>query len=181
MKHITLSDMNIDTDKPQIMQWDSLYQGTPEYNSIYEFVLENGLMRNLGEIIEINHERYPIGDDEIKKALIAKTSTGDIAGFILIDAYDLSSQLCELFIQYIVINPKYQHQGYGEAILNELLHNPENYIGAKPSFVFSAIDKNNIASQNLYRKMGFNFRPYNHASFLQAYQNTFELSSQPGE
>ena len=77
--------------------------------------------------------------------------------------------------QYIVINPIYQHKGYGESALKELLQNPEKYIKIKPTEIFSYIEVSNIDSICLYKKFGFSFGGLHENNYLKATKVTLNL------
>ena len=160
MKDFKIVDMDLASDKEQINNWQTLYAGTDELKAIEHYILEDHMLYDLGEVVETNFEIVHIGDNEIKKALVAKTNEDEIVGFILCQAFDLQTNLPEIFLQYIVINPKYQHQGYGKAIFTEFFSHPQKYLGLaqnqnKPHNVFSFIDKTNVSSQALYKSFGF--------------------------
>lgn len=181
MKDFKIVDMNLETDKPQINNWQTLYAGTDEFKAIEHFILEDHLLYDLGEVVETNFEVVNIGDNEIKKALVAKTNEDEIVGFILCQAFDLQTSLPEIFLQYIVINPKYQHQGYGKAIFTEFFSNPQKYLGLakqhkKPHYVFSFIDKTNFSSKALYESFGFDIlKEMKNSNFVRATSTLPEL------
>ena len=173
MKNYKIVDMDLEPDKAQIAKWETDYADTPEYKTIEKYILENKLIYDLAEVIESNYEIIPIGKNEIKKALVAKTNKDEIIGFILCQAFDLQTSLPEVFLQYIVINPKYQHQGYGRSIFMEFFTNPKKYLGLKPNqkpphYVFSYIDKDNECSQALYKSFGFSFEEQRFSNFVRA-------------
>ena len=60
-------------------------------------------------------------------------------------------------MQYITINPEYQHKGYGKAILTEFFSNQKKYATIQPDEVFAVIDNENEASKNLFKSFGFSF------------------------
>lgn len=155
MLDFKIEPMNLETDKPQIEKWDTEFQSNKNYEQIYKFVLENGLIGGLGEVIETNFEHFPIGKNERKYAFSAKAKNGTILGFLIMSAYDLQTSKPELFLQYVVVNPKYHHQGYGTEILKELFSNFKNYVSVKPKFIFSYIEKGNQNSQLLFKHFGF--------------------------
>ena len=155
MKNFKIQEMNMETDKPQIVEWDDKYAGTPEYAGIEKFILEHGLIHGLSELIETNYERIPIGDDEIKKSLTIKNDDGQIIGFMIFQIHDISINKPSMFLQYIVINPEFQHQGYGKEILAEIFSNPKKHLGHKPKDVFCYIDNENYSSQKLFMDFGF--------------------------
>lgn len=157
MKQFKLEQVNIEVDKPQIANWDNLFKSHKNYASIKKFILEDDLIFGLGEMIDANYERFPIGEDETKNMLVAKTQENEILGFIILDAFDLNTPNSQLFIQYIVISPKYQHSGYGNEILTELFSNFKKYIKVKPKNIFCYVHNENLASKKLFSKFGFNF------------------------
>lgn len=151
MDNFKLLDLDIVEDKKIINTW----QEYENFDSIYQFILENGLMIDLDEIIEVNYERIPIGNDEIKKAMVAKNKKNEIIAFILFQVFDMTTKEPEMFLQYLVVNPKFQHMGYGSEILKELLLNSRKYFNCTPQEIFCYVDKNNFASLNLFKKLGF--------------------------
>lgn len=161
--------MKFPEDKTEISNWKKIYKGTKGFNAIKHYILEDNIYYGLDEVIETNHEMLPIGDDEKKLAFVAKLNN-TIVAWILLDAFDLSTENPEMFLQYIVINPKYQNQGIGTEIAKELFLNAEKYIGIKPKEIFAYIDIKNIPSQKLFKNFNFSFRPLKE-KYLQAYTN----------
>lgn len=155
MKDIKLFPMNLETDKAEIEGWDTLYAQHKNYQQIYKFILEDGLINGLGELIYLNYEQFPIGRNERKFSFVARNENGKIVGFLILSAYELQTSSPEMFVQYIVLNPKYQNHGYGTGILHELFSNFKKYIGVKPKQIFSYIHQDNIASQKLFKHFGF--------------------------
>ncbi len=173
MKSYKIVDMNLEPDKAQIAKWETDYADTQEYKNIEHFILEDKLLYNLDEVIEMNYEAIHIGKNEIKKALVAKTKDDEILGFLLCQAFDLQTTMPELFLQYVVISPKYQHQGYGRSIFTEFFSNPNKYLGLSkniktPHYVFSYIDKTNAGSLALYKSFGFTFAEQKNSRFVRA-------------
>lgn len=159
MKKITLTPINMETELDEIISWDSEFAGTPEYASVEHFIFEDWLIHGMAELIQTNYENVPIGEDERKLILVAKNKTGKIVGFTIQSIYSLLTNDPELFLQYIIINPKYQNQGIGTEILNNLSNAIKTAIGKKPKSMFSYIEKENFASQKLYKKFGLDFEP----------------------
>lgn len=157
MKNFKLIPINLDADKPQIAKWDSEFTLNPNYSSIYEFVLENGDIRGLSEIIETNYEHFPIGRNERKQILVAKSNEDEILGFIIMSAFDIGTSKPELFLQYVVVNPMYHNQNIGTNMLETLFSNFKNHIEVKPKNIFAYIHKNNMPSQKLFRHFDFTF------------------------
>ena len=146
--------MDIKKDKPLIASWERKYFGTEGLKAIRHFVLEDNLYYSLKELIEINYEHYPIGRDEFKKTLVAKTKDGEVAGFIIYDVFNLNHNP-ETNLIYIAINPEMQHQGVGTAMMTELFYYFKKYFKCKPTAFITKIDRTNIASQKLCQKFGF--------------------------
>ena len=149
--------MVFNEDKNIISSWDEKYVASPEYEQIFKFILEYGLIHGLDELIETNYERIPIGDNEVKKALTFKNDNGEILGFMIYQIHDIK-QNPSMFLQYFVINPEYQHQGYGKEILRQIFSEPKKYLGYKPNDVFCYIDNENFASQGLFMRFGLGLK-----------------------
>ena len=194
MKNFEIVPMDFPGDKYEIAGWEIEYGDTPGFQGIREFILENQTLENqtlenqtyrgLHEVIETNHEIYPIGDDEIKYSFVVKTKNKDIIAWLLLDEFDINTTEPELFLQYICIHPLYQNKGYGEAILSEILQNPKKYMAAKPANIFAYIKKTNLQSQKLFNKFNFQFRQLlSDQNYLRAETKepilTSETSSEP--
>ena len=157
MKSFKLEPINLQEDKPQIEAWAKKYHATPEYEAIRHFILEDDLIYGLGELIATNYEHFSIGKKEVKKMLIARTAQNEIIGFVIFDVFDIDTNHPEMFFQYIVINPKFQHAGYGTELLTELFGNIKKYAEVTPQSVFCNIHKDNSASRKLFSNFGFEF------------------------
>ena len=160
MKNLKIVPMNLENDKEQIAAWDDEFYGSEEYSTIEHFILEDNMIHGLAELIETNYERMPIGHDEAKKAFSVKTESGQIAGFVICQTFDMTTPKSTMFLQYIVLHPDYQHLGYGEEILYTLFADPKKYLGVKPNEVFAKIDHQNESSLYLFQKFGFTFPCY---------------------
>ena len=55
MKNFDIMPIDIIDDKLQIEAWDLALSKTSLYDSINQFILENGTIKNLGELIDINY------------------------------------------------------------------------------------------------------------------------------
>ncbi len=175
MEKIKLTKMQFPEDKLEIANWEKQYGNSPEFQSIRHFILEDNIFTGLAEVIETNHEIFQIGNDEKKLAFVAKTRN-EILAWVLLDAFDLSTNNPQMLLQYIVINPKFQHQGYGTEIAKELFLKPEKYIGVKPKEIFATIDARNVASIMLFSKFNFSFTPID-KDYFQAITNDPKLIS----
>ena len=161
--------MQFPDDKAEINSWQDKYNKTEGWKNIYQFILENGLIHNLGELIATNYEIMPIGDDEIKLAFSIKNDN-EIIGFIICQEFGMTSQDPELFLQYIVLKPDMQNKGIGKNIFKKLPDAVEEQTGVRPEKAFSYIETTNLASQKLYKNFGFEFRLINN-------NNNFLLAS----
>lgn len=155
LQDFKIEPMDIEKDRLELDSWEKSFPDTPGFQQIKRFILEGDTYYTLGEVVWNNIEVYPVGEDEIKYSYVAKTNDGTIIAWILIDEFDLNTNEPELFIQYICIHPLFQKQGYGEAILKEILFNYNKYIAVKPSNTFAYIHEDNISSQNLFKKFNF--------------------------
>ncbi len=165
MKDFKISELDLVKDKPQIAKWDEL-RGAPEYEDIKKFILEDDLIRGLAEVIETNYEIIPIGEDEIKKAVVAKTSEGEVLGFMIYQVFDIKTKKPSMFLQYIVVNPKYKSQGYGKEIFSKFFSSPRKHTGGvSPRDVFAYVDRNNFQSQKLFLDFGFSLDAANSQFF----------------
>ena len=175
MKDFKILEMDLDLDKPQISNWDTVFAGTPEYETIEWFVLENHLLKDLAEVIETQYEIYEIDDYlEIKKAFIIKDNKDEILGFLICSAYQVADISSDLYLQYIVVNPTKQHQGYGTEIQTEFFKNIDKYLGFVPTDVHALVNRRNVSSINLFKKLGFTFSRHSR-SYLRADNDFYSI------
>lgn len=144
------------SDIEDIKKWETTYKNDINYLNIVHFILEDNTYYGLDEVILANYELYPIGKDE-KKFSFALKDGKTTAGFILAHSFNLTEEP-ELFLQYIVLHPEYQHKGYGKQVMQELLNNSEKYVECDPSTIYANIDKKNSDSLHLFESVGFMFR-----------------------
>ena len=175
--NISIVPMKFPEDKNEIASWEDKYKNDKDFESIAHFILEDQTYVGLGEVIETNHEIFAIGDDEKKYAFSAKNKNGEIVAWSLVDFFDINTDKPEMFIQYIVVHPKMQHKGYGEAVAKELILNAKKYLGGQPKNFFAYIDKTNHSSRRLFEKFGFGFKSMT-AQFLKAETSEPKLESE---
>lgn len=169
MKDFTISEMDLQNDKPKISSWENDYAGTYGYDKIEWYILENRLFNDLAEVIESQHENFEIDPFfEMKKAFSIKDKSGEILGFILCTAGDVSDYSSELYIQYVVLNPANQNQGYGSEVFTEFFKNIRNYLGFVPTDVHALVHRHNSSCMNLFKKFDFTFGRYSR-SYVRAY------------
>ena len=154
---LNILPMDFINDKNEIANWEFLYGNTPEFDSIREFILEGQTFHGLKEVIYVNSEIYPIGNDERQFSLVAKNENNEVVAWILCDVFNLTTDKPEMYLQYIVIHPMHQHKGYGTQIAKEIFLSPKKYFGVKPTYIFARIDINNISSLALFDKFNFSF------------------------
>ena len=72
-------------------------------------------------------------------------------------------------INPIVINPAYLRNGYASSVIEELMNNTSKLLVDKIKYIMVVIEKSNISSINLFKKLGFrmykeedNFMQYRH-------------------
>ena len=158
MKDFTISEMNLELDKPRISSWENEYAGTTGYDKIESYILENRLFRDLAEVIESQHESYEIDPFfEKKKAFSIKDKNDESLGFILCTAGDVNDYSSELYIQYVVLNPESQNQGYGSQVFSEFFKNIRDYLGFVPTDVHALVHRHNSSCMNLFKKFDFSF------------------------
>ncbi len=167
MNNITLSEIDLVGDFDLISEWDN-HLSEPKFKSIFDFILEEGLILNLKELITTNFEQYPIGDDERKNIIVAKNSEAKIVAFLILSTHDLSTDSPEIFLQHIVIHPDYQAKGMGTEILSKLGECLTTLYGKEPKTMFAYISQYNHNSRNLFKKFGFKFKVMD-LPYLKAY------------
>lgn len=155
LEKIKLLPLKLPEDKEEISSWQQEYSGKDCFKSIEHFILEDKIFYNLGEVVETNYEIIHIGENEKKLAFVAKNQKGKIIAWVLLQAFELDTNEPEMFLQYIVVHPEYQHSGIGTQIAKQIFLNPETLIEVKPAHIFSYIHKENLASQKLFQSLNF--------------------------
>lgn len=156
-KNLQISLLN-DADKDEIISWGEKYKGTEGLDAINRYILEDFTYYTLSDVIKINYEHFPIGDDERQFFFVAKNPENEIVAWLLCDCIDMQTNKPELFVQYITVHPLHQHEGYGEALAENILLNSKKFIGVQPKNYFGYIDNTNTASKELFKKFGFKFK-----------------------
>lgn len=156
MSRIKIEKMKFPDDKISINDWHNQFKNTKDYETIESYILENYLMKDLANVIEVNHEILSTDYREEKKAFAFKHNN-EIIGFLLCDAYDQTDYASMLYIQYIVFKPNAQHKGYGTEALTEFFNNLKKYLGFEPTDIYAIIHRHNKSSISLFEKFGFDF------------------------
>jgi len=167
MKQIKIDLLNLETELNEIASWDDKFSSSENFRTIRKYVLEDNIYYSLREVINLNYEQYPIGDDEKHFIHSIKNEEDKIIGFIISDIFDIKTNPT-LYIQYIVIHPLYQSLGYGSKALTEFLKNAETYVTAQPRECFARIECSNRDSLSVFEKAGFNFIKEEKSTFLRA-------------
>ncbi|MDE7263958.1 MAG: GNAT family N-acetyltransferase [Anaeroplasmataceae bacterium] len=77
-----------------------------------------------------------------------------LIGYMVLNYYTYDS-IYEVGINPIIINPKYQNQGYGKQVLDSCVHEIEEIVDGRVDQIFATIDKSNLASIHLFESVGF--------------------------
>ncbi|MBQ7453367.1 MAG: GNAT family N-acetyltransferase [Clostridia bacterium] len=166
--------MTFPEDKNEIMGWEKTQNTNAGWENINKYILEGGLIRNLGELIETNYEDFPIGEDERKLAFSVKNNSGDVIGFVICQEFAMQTKTPELFLQYIVMRPDMQRRGYGKRVLNVLPDEVEKQTQIRPISIFSYVEKTNLASQKLFGDFGCTFQEMQNSDYFRA-SGAFEM------
>ena len=179
MKNILITPLDLQEDLPQITGWDSKYKDDPKYKDIKDFIIEGSIHYSIAEVIDLNYEQYPIGNNERKYAFSIKNKENEVIGFVLCCLFNIQEKP-ELFIQYIVLDPDNQNKGYGQQVLNELLTNSETYMETQPVEAVAYINNKNYHSMGLFLKMGFGLKNMN-ADYFKAIKYMPKLNQEKEE
>lgn len=181
MKKSTLIDISLMTpeDREEISSWQQIYGDTAEFESIRHFILEDMPNFTLDDVLRINYEQYPIGDDEKQVLLVARNKSKELVAWMLCDCIEMTSSSPELFVQYLVVHPMHQRKGYGSAFAGEIFFHPKEYLDLKytPKKYFAYIDNDNIASQKLVTGFGFDLNPIPRTCYSRAFTRQPKLST----
>lgn len=77
-----------------------------------------------------------------------------LIGYMVLNYYTYD-EIYEVGINPIIINPKYQNQGYGKQVLDACVHQIEQLVEGSVDQIFATIDKSNLASLHLFESVGF--------------------------
>lgn len=130
-------------DRQTISSQDSEFSDSPAFESIERFILENGLLTDLDEVIATNYDLLSIDYREIKKAFSIYDENKAVIGFLLCFAYEISDYSSELYLQYIVLKPTNQKHGLGKDVLKEFFINQKNILVSSLK-IFVLLLKNEI-------------------------------------
>ena len=175
MKNIKIVPMDMEQDLNEIISWDEKYKGDPSYDNIIHFILEDNQYYSLAEVIQVNHIIYQIGKDETKHTFSVKNNSNEIVGFVLATVSNRTTNEPFMFIQYIVVAPEYQHNGYGSQILGELINNPSQYFGVKPTEAFAYIHNDNYQSMKTFLNHGFSLNGVKNSKMFRAHKKMLNL------
>ena len=164
MKDLKIVPLDLKTDIPQIAEWETKYKNHKGYKAIEHFILEDNTYYSLAEVIEINHEMYPIGEDERKHALAIKNKENNLVGFVLATIMDKTTPSPCMFLQYVVISPEFQGQGFGKKTVKEM----KLPIGPIMSLIFGYVHNQNYHSMKLMLDLGASLKAMEKSSYYRA-------------
>lgn len=167
MKDFTITPLNLEKDLPIISAWDDEFKYDTRYDTIRRFILEDNTYFGIAEVIDVNYEKFPIGNKERSHALTIKNQDNEIMGFLLSIIIDLDTNDPELIIQYIALHPNHQGKGLGKKVIKELLDNSDKYFGTKIKKFFAKVDIDNYASRKMFESLGFELN-YTNTRYLKA-------------
>ena len=168
MKDLKIVPLDLKTDIPQIAEWETKYKNHKGYKAIEHFILEDNTYYSLAEVIEINHEMYPIGEDERKHALAIKNKENNLVGFVLATIMDKTTPSPCMFLQYVVISPEFQGQGFGKKTVKEITENAEQYFDVPITEFFGYVHNQNYHSMKLMLDLGASLKAMEKSSYYRA-------------
>ena len=134
-----------------ISRWDKEYKDSENYADILNYVCAGGVASLLKEMTNIRF----LHNDEVEYVYTLNGILGNVYAFscmMMSEDYEVDNGR-ELYVQSIVVHPKYQGKGYGYKMLSTILSNPEKYLGEAPTNVRALIDKKNEHSFRLFNKL----------------------------
>ena len=157
MKDFKLNLFDYLSDKHKIVSWQKESKSTTEYKQIKKYII-----RDFDEAYDLDSFLFELEEDElgpnkVRHTYIAETETGEAVGFLSFQRpREHRNPGGDVYIEFLMVNPKYQHQGYGTAILNELFSNMKRYALSKPATVSTMFKRKNESVKGLFEKFGFN-------------------------
>ena len=170
-----------ETEKQELVSWEEKFGDSPEFSGIKEFILEGDTYRSLSEMVFVNYEIFPIGDEERLLSFVAKNDSNEVVAWFLCQVFKTDpskdpisalfddepstgdfftkkdNEIYSMFIKYIVTHPMLQGKGLGSQVLKELTLDAKKYIGVQPEEFSAYIHIDNLASQKIFSNLGFNF------------------------
>ena len=117
-----------------------------EYRDILRYLEAYSVSEYLQRIIKNRKENY----EQDKRFAYVLRDKSEIVAFTFFALNECKNDKWDLFIQSIVVNPKYRGEGYGKMLLSEIFANPAEYIGYLPDNVVALISPTNRASLKLF-------------------------------
>lgn len=152
-----------ETFRRNIYNWDNPPKYYVEYGEILDY-LDVADMKKYFERVTTNRIPY---DEKDKFAYVLRNEDGEILAFTLFVLHKCEEVNRDMFVQSIVTNPKYRHEGYARYLLETILANPVEYMGLKPIDVGALVDRCNKKSLGLFDTFGkFERHPYGRGIFF---------------
>lgn len=169
------------SEKQELISWEEKFGGSAEFSGIKDFVLEGDTYHGLAEMVLVNYEIFPIGDEERLLSFVAKNDSNEVVAWFLCQVFKTDptkdpisamfddepstgdfftkkdNEIYSMFIKYIVTHPMLQSKGLGSQVLKELTLNSKKYIGVQPEEFSAYIHVDNLASQKVFSNLGFDF------------------------
>ena len=170
-----------EAEKQELISWEEKFGGSAEFSGIKDFVLEGDTYHGLAEMVLVNYEIFPIGDEERLLSFVAKDASNQVVAWFLCQVFKTDptkdpisamfddepstgdfftkkdNEIYSMFIKYIVTHPMLQSKGLGSQVLKELTLNSKKYIGVQPEEFSAYIHVDNLASQKVFSNLGFDF------------------------
>ena len=181
MKEFSLKLFDYSSDKYKIINWQRESKQTPEYKQIKKFIISD-----FDEAYDLDSFLFELEDDEIgssrvRHTYIAETDSGEAVGFLSFQRpLEHRNPGGDVYIEFLMINPKYQNQGYGTAILSKLFKNMRRYALSKPATVSTMFKRKNESVKHLFEKFGFDIkkRPLSFYYDAEIEMNTLENNTE---
>ena len=156
MKDFKIKKYDYFADHQKITDWQDESNNTQGYKQIKKFIVSDfDEAYDLDSfLIELEEDEVPFYKDRFK--FIAETSDGEAIGFLsIIRPREQIRMGGTYYIEFLMVNPKYQGQGYGSAILAEMFSNVKKYTWSRPDIVTTMFKRRNESSKRLFEKFGF--------------------------
>lgn len=185
MKDFKIKLFDYFADKHKIVRWQNESKHTEGYKQIKKYIISDFEEANDLDSFLFELEDDEISADKVRHTYIAETESGEAIGFLSLHRpLEHRKPGGNVYIEFLAINPKYQKQGYGSAILEEVFSNIEHYALSKPETISTMFKRKNESSRRLFEKFGFIVAKepltfyYNAAIKMQDLENNIEQLKQ---
>lgn len=159
MKDFELKLFDYFSDKHKIVSWQRESKQTPEYKKIKKYIIHDFEEAEDLDTFLSELEDDELSSDRVRHSYIAETENGEAVGFLSFHRpREHRNPGGRIYIEFLMVNPKYQNQGYGTAILEELFTNISHYALSKPETITTMFKKKNESVKHLFEKFGFDIK-----------------------